>query len=181
GMLKQVFGNWSTDSILYARSTPPVNVVTGQNPYAGSVLSGQDSVQRPDVVPNVPFYLYPPGTPGGKVINPAAFTAPGPATAQGDLGRNAVRGFGATQWDITLRRQFRFTERLSLQARGDFFNILNHPNFGSPINYLRSPQFGQATMMLNNYLGSGGQSGGLNPHYHIGRPRSIQLALRLEF
>jgi hypothetical protein len=119
--------------------------------------------------------------PGGKVINPGAFTTPVPATAQGDLGRNALRGFGATQWDITLRRQFRFTERLSLQARGDFFNILNHPNFGSPINYISSPQFGQATMMLNNSLGSGGQSGGLNPLYQIGGPRSIQLALKLQF
>ena len=63
------------------------------------------------------------------VINSAAFSTPVPATAQGDLGRNALRGFGATQWDITLRRQFRFTERFSLQFRGDFFNILNHPNF----------------------------------------------------
>src|SRR4029077_17267212 len=181
GVLKQVFGNWSTDSIIYTRSAPPVNVVTGQNPFAGSVLSGASSVQRPDVVPGVPFYIYPSGAPGGKVINPAAFTPPVPATAQGDLGRNALRGFGATQWDITLRRQFRFTERFSLQARGDFFNILNHPNFGSPINYLSSPQFGQPTMMLNNYLGSGGQSGGLNPLYQIGGPRSIQLALKFQF
>ena len=181
GVLKQVFGSWSTDSIIYARSAPVVNVVTGKNPYPGSVLSGTASVQRPDVVTNVRFYLSPAGAPGGKVINPAAFTTPVPATAQGDLGRNALRGFGATQWDLTLRRQFRFTERLSLQARGDFFNILNHPNFGSPINYLSSPQFGQATQMLNNSLDSGGQSGGLNPLYQIGGPRSIQLALKLQF
>jgi len=181
GVLKYVFGNWSTDTIIYARSAPPVNVVTGKNPFPGTFLSGSHSVQRPDVVPGVPFYLYPSGAPGGKIINAAAFTTPVPATAQGDLGRNALRGFGATQWDITLRRQFRFTERLSLQFRGDFFNILNHPNFGSPINYLSSPQFGQSTQMLNNYLGSGGQSGGLNPLYQIGGPRSIQLALKLQF
>jgi hypothetical protein len=180
GVLKQVFGNWSTDSIIYARSVPPVNVVTGLNPFAGSVLSGASSVQRPDVT-GQPFYLYRSGAPGGKVINPAAFTTPVPATAQGDLSRNALRGFGATQWDITLRRQFRFTERLALQARAEFFNILNHPNFGNPINYLSSPQFGQATMMLNNSLGSGGQSGGLNPLYQIGGPRSIQVALKLQF
>ena len=30
---KSIFGNWSTDSIVYARSAPPVNVVTGQNPF----------------------------------------------------------------------------------------------------------------------------------------------------
>jgi len=129
----------------------------------------------------VPLYAYPSGAPGGKVINSAAFTTPVPASAQGNLGRNAIRGFGATQWDLTLRRQFHLTDHLSLQARGDFFNILNHPNFGSPINYLSSPQFGQATQMLNNYLGSGGQNGGLNPLYQIGGPRSTQLALKLQF
>ena len=179
-VLKQVFGGWSTDSIVYARSSPPVNVVTGKNAFGG-VLSGANSVQRPDVIPGVPFYLYLSGAPGGKVINPEAFATPVPATAQGNLGRNALRGFGATPWDMTLRRQFRFTEQVSLQWRTDFFNILNHPNFGSPINYLSSPQFGQATMMLNTYLGSGGQSGGLNPLYQIGGPRSIQLALKLQF
>jgi hypothetical protein len=178
GLLKQFFGSWSTDSIIYVRSAPPVNVVTGRNPFGG-FLSGANSVQRPNVVPGVPFYLSQPNVPGGKVINVAAFSVP--ASGQGNLGRNALRGFGATQWDMTLRRQFHFTERLSLQARGDFFNILNHPNFGSPINFLSSPQFGQATQMLNNYLGSGGQSGGLNPLYQIGGPRSIQAALKVQF
>jgi len=134
------------------------------------------SAKRPDVVSR---RLDQPNAPGGKVINP--FTTPVPSTAQGNLGRNALRGFAATQWDLTLRRQFHFTERVALQARGDFFNILNHPNFGNPINYLSSPQFGQSTQMLNNYLGSGGQSGGLNPLYQIGGPRSIQLALKLQF
>jgi hypothetical protein len=99
---------------------------------------------------------------------------------KGDLGHNALRGFGGTEWDITLRRQFRFTARFSLQARGDFFNILNHPNFGSPINYLSSPQFGQATVMVANFLGNDGHGGGLNPLYQIGGPRSIQLALKLQ-
>jgi hypothetical protein len=59
--------------------------------------------------------------------------------------------------------------------------VLNHPNFGSPINDLSSPQFGQATMLLNNYLGTAGQGGGLSPLYQIGGPRSIQLALKLVF
>jgi hypothetical protein len=41
--------------------------------------------------------------------------------------------------------------------------------------------FGQATQMLGSSLGSGSQSGGLNPLYQIGGPRSIQLALKLSF
>ena len=179
GIVRSIFGNWSTDSIIYARSAPTVNVVTGLDPFKTGFLAGVFGIARPDVVPGVPFYLHESNAPGGKVINAAAFSIP--AAGQGDLGRNALRGFGATQLDLTLRRQFRFTETVSLQARADFFNIFNHPNFGNPINYLSSPQFGQSTMTLASYLGSGGQSGGLNPLYQIGGPRSIQLALKLQF
>ncbi len=85
------------------------------------------------------------------------------------------------QIDFTLQRTFALTERFRLQSSADFFNIFNHPNFGAPINYMTSPQFGVSTQMLNSYLGSGGQSGGLNPLYQIGGPRSIQLALKLQF
>jgi hypothetical protein len=179
GIWKLILGNWSTDSIIYARSSTPVNVVTGQNPFGNSPLSGANSVQRPNVVPNVPFYLADPNAGGGKIINKSAFRIP--STPQGDLGRNALRGFGASQLDLTLRRQFQIKDRLSLQARGDLFNIFNHPNFGSPINYLSSPLFGQSTQTLNSWLGSGGQGGGLNPLYQIGGPRSVQLALKLLF
>jgi len=181
GFLKRVFGSWSTDSIIYARSAPPVNVVTGKNPFgpASGALAGAASVQRPNVVPGVPFYLPAPDGPCGRIITAAAFTIP--ASGQGDLGRNALRGCDAIQLDTTLRRQFHLTERLALQTRADFFNIFNHPNFGSPINFLSSPQFGQPTQMLASSLGSGGQSGGLSPLYQIGGPRSIQLALKLQF
>ena len=179
GIWKALLGSWSTDSIIYARSAPTVNVVTGLDPFNTGFLGGAYSIARPNVVPGQPFYLKPSNAPGRKIINAAAFSIP--TEGQGDLGRNALRGFGATQIDLTLRRQFRFTERVSLQARADLFNMFNHPNFGSPINYLSSPQFGQSTMTLANALGSGGQSGGLSPLYQIGGPRSIQLALKLQF
>ena len=177
--LKSIFGNWSTDSIIYARAAPPVNVVTGQNTF-GTYLSAANSVQRPNLVPDVSLWISDPNVAGGKRINKAAFSVP-TGTAQGTLGRNTLNGFGATQVDLTLRRQFRLTERFSLQARADFFNLFNHPNFGPPTNYMTSPLFGQATQMLGSSLGAGGQTGGLNPLYQIGGPRSAQLALKLLF
>src|SRR5262249_14630854 len=176
---KSIFGSWSVDSIVYARTAPPVNVVTGQNPFGG-YLSGANSVQRPNLVHGVPVWISDPNAAGGKTINKAAFSVP-IGTAQGNLGRNALNGFGATEVDLTLRRRFRVHERLSLQARADFFNILNHPNFSPPVSYLSSPLFGQTTQMFGASLGSGGQNGGLNPLYQIGGPRSVQLALKLLF
>ena len=65
---------------------------------------------------------------------------------------------------------------LRLRFRAEFFNIFNHPNFGSPTNVLTSPLFGRSTQTLANSLGSGGANGGFNPLYQIGGPRSIQFA-----
>jgi hypothetical protein len=70
---------------------------------------------------------------------------------------------------------------LGLRFRAEFFNIFNHPNFGNPNNSLTSPLFGRSTQTLANSLGSGGANGGFNPLYQIGGPRSIQLALKLQF
>jgi hypothetical protein len=76
---------------------------------------------------------------------------------------------------------FQVTEKVGLRFRSEFFNILNHPNFANPTNTLTSPLFGRSTQTLANGLGSGGASGGFNPLYQIGGPRSIQLALKLQF
>ena len=166
---------WAMDLIVSARSAVPVNVLASTAP-----LFGVTSALRPNVVPGIPFYLQDSTAPGGMRLNPAAFIAP-PANQQGDLGRNALRGFGMNQFDFTLRRQFRITERLNLQARADFFNIFNHPKFGPPNSTLTDPLFGQATTMFGTSLGPGGFQGGFSPLYQVGGPRSIQLALKLLF
>ena len=122
GWAKPILENWSVNTIVYARSAPPVNVVTGKNPFPGTVLSGASSVQRPNVVPGVPFYISDPTAPGGWIINKAAFTVP--VSGQGDLGRNALRGFGATQIDFTLQRTVRAHRALLAAVERRFFQHL---------------------------------------------------------
>src|SRR5262249_15670809 len=75
GVWKALFGSWSTDSIIYARSAPPANVVTGQNTF-GSLLSSANSVQRPNLLPNVAVWVSDPNVAGGRRINMAAFSVP---------------------------------------------------------------------------------------------------------
>ena len=173
--VRAAFGGWSLDSFMLARSAPPVNVVGAISFASGTALS-----YRPNLSPGVPLELHGNQYPGGKIFNSAAFTA-APAGQQGDFGRNVLRGFGATQVDLGLQRQFHLTENMGLRFRAEFFNLFNHPNFGSPNNDLTSPLFGHSTQTLANNLGSGGANGGFNPLYQIGGPRSIQLALKLQF
>ena len=168
-------GGWSVDTFILARSSPPVDVVGGYSFAAGTALR-----YRPNVVPGVPQVLYGSQYPGGKIFNKAAFAPAAPGT-QGNFGRNVLRAFNAAQADVAFQRQFHLTEQLRLQFRGEFFNTFNHPNFGPPNNDLTSPLFGHSTQTLASSLGSGGANGGFNPLYQIGGPRSIQLALKLQF
>ncbi|MGD0963286.1 MAG: TonB-dependent receptor [Candidatus Acidiferrales bacterium] len=178
-------GHWSAESVIQVRSAPPVNVFNTLYGF-DELLSGLSQV-RPDVIPGIPFYLYGPQDPGGKAINPAAFTAPpsdsfGDPLRQGDLGRNALRGFGATQWDFAVHREFAIHEALRLQFRAEIFNLLNHPNFGHPDPDLLDPTFGQATQMLGQSLNGNNLGGGaFSPLYQIGGPRSMQFSLKLMF
>jgi len=179
--LRAAFGGWSLDSFVIARSAPPVDVVGAIYFAAGTAL-----YPRPNVNPGVPLVLYGSQYPGGKIFNSAAFSKPA-VGQQGDFGRSVLRGFGATQADVALQRQFHLTEKVGLRFRSEFFNIFNHPNFGNPNNSLAgcpqscNPLFGRSTQTLASSLGSGGANGGFNPLYQIGGPRSIQLALKLQF
>jgi Carboxypeptidase regulatory-like domain/TonB dependent receptor len=172
---KAILNGWSIDSFVYARSAAPVNIVGGSFFAAGTQLA-----PRPNVIPGVPLEIHGSQFAGGKIFNRAAF-ATAPAGTQGNLGRNVLRGFGAWQVDFSLQRQFRLTERVGLRFRAEFFNLFNHPNFGSPTNVLTSPLFGRSTQTLANSLGSGGANGGFDPLYQLGGPRSIQFALKLQF
>jgi hypothetical protein len=98
-----------------------------------------------------------------------------------------LRGFGSAQWDFAVHREFPIHESLKLQFRAELFNVLNHPNFGPPVGDLGSPsapnpQFGQSTQMLGRSLAGGSLgTGGFNPLYQLGGPRSIQFGLKLLF
>jgi hypothetical protein len=172
---RAILGDWSLDTFLTARSATPVDLAGG-----ASIVQGTFLTSRPDVVLGQPLYLTGSKYPGGKAINPNAFT-PASAGQQGTLGRNALRGFGMWQSDFAVRRQFHLAENLSLQFRAEFFNIFNHPNFASPVSSLFAPQFGLSTQTLGQSLGTGGANGGLSSLYQIGGPRSIQFALKLQF
>jgi hypothetical protein len=185
--VRAIAGNWGFDSLFRGSTALPVNALTGNDPWGMTIVDFTDSYQRPDVVGNQPLYLYGSQYPGGKAFNPAAFANPASANAQGDLGRNTLRGFGAWEEDFAIRRVFPIHEQIKLQFRAEFFNIFNHPNFGDPgtqgtgTNMLTNPLFGLSTATLAESLDAGSGAGSFSPLYQIGGPRSIQLALKLTF
>ena len=162
---------WGVDGRLSARSGFPVtlqgNLLTDPN-------TGQQFYGGLDLNPGVPLYLSSSSLPGGRQINPNAFALP-VGNQQGTAPRNFLYGFGETQVDLAIRREFPLFENLKLQFRAEAFNILNHPNFGLIDTTFGDKLFGQATSTLNNSLGA------LAGQYQQGGPRSMQLALKLIF
>jgi hypothetical protein len=73
------------------------------------------------------------------------FTTPGPNAPFGNLGRNAFRAPGLENWDLGAFKNFRITEGIKLQFRSEFFNVLNHTNFGLPNQTSTSSAFGTIT------------------------------------
>jgi hypothetical protein len=47
--------------------------------------------------------------------------------------------------DVSILRGFALTERLRLEARGEFFNALNHTNLGTPNRFVNTAGFGSIT------------------------------------
>ena len=163
--LRAILSNWSVGTIFTAKTALPINVTVSR----GDVGSDPSFlVIRPDAVPGVPLYLQDSTVPGGRRINPAAFSVP-IETRQGNLGRNALRGFPFTQLDFDFRRQFSITDKMKLQWQVDFFNLFNHANFN----------------VFDSEVGSFGPP--LEPNARFGvaihdvGPRSMQLSLRLRF
>jgi hypothetical protein len=171
-----VFRGWALDAIFRARTGFPLTVLQSEQ-YQGITLM---NAFRPDLVYGQPLWLSSGGDPGGRRLNPAAFDVTATAV-QGTLGRNAIPGFGMSQVDLDLRREFRFSEHCRLLLRIEAFNVLNHPNFGDPSRYMNSPIFGQSTSMLNMMLGTGSPGSGLSPILQSGGPRSLQGTIRFQF
>lgn len=185
---KAIFSDFGVDAIVRARTATPVNVLTGRDPLG----LGFSTVVRPDLVAGQPLYIDDANAPGGRRFNRAAFDARFVGTAnssfaqrQGTLGRNVLRGFGVSQADLALRRNFKLTETMAFQFRVDAFNIFNRANFANPSGTLSvnaatgvinsGGNFGAATQTLNRSLG------GLGSIYQIGGPRSFQFAAKFLF
>ena len=179
GFMEAVLHHWGIDDRFTARTGFPVTLL-------GNFLlqpNGQYYDGGLSFVPGQPVYVYGANCaaiynnglecPGGRAINPNAFTAVN--SSLGDTPRNFASGFGTLQMDVAVRREFPIRERLKLQFRTEAFNVFNHPNFGTINPHIGQPTFGQATATLASSLGI------LSPLYQMGGPRSMQFALKLVF
>ena len=112
-------------------------------------------------------------TGGCYVSGSAVVTPPAPGTF-GDMRRNVAYGPGFVNLDFSVIKTFKIHDRITLEARGEVFNILNHPNFADPDHDLSDGEAGSVGIARftpdvdasNPVMGSGGS-------------RHIQIGLKI--
>jgi hypothetical protein len=107
---------------------------------------------------------------GGLALSP--FFVPCDGTV-GNSRRNQLIGPGLSQWDITLIKNTKLTEKMNIELRWEVFNILNRANFHYfPDNTLGS-SFGTITKTSDVAVG--------NPVIAQGGPRNMNFAIKFTF
>jgi hypothetical protein len=172
GVASQVLGGWKLSGIISAVTGLPFTVQTN-----GSNLNTPGTTQTANLagVYSVPKQV---GSGSNHWFNPGAFSVPAGCTvnpcAAGNTGRNAFRGPGYIQDNISLFKRFSLWREASLETRLEAFQLSNTPQFANPTsnNCCSASSFGQVT----GTLGSG--QGSVNG---IGGGRALQASARIQF
>jgi hypothetical protein len=148
---KKALGGWQLSGVTTLQTGLPFNVVVQGDP-AGIGLSNN---QRPNVAGDV--YAH---TVRTQWLNPAQFSVPAAGTF-GNLGPFALHYPFFNNWDASVQKSFRLTERIRTDFRAEFFDFPNHLSYTAVSSTVGSSNFGQVTGATD--------------------PRTMEFALRLSF
>ncbi len=126
GLVNQLIGGWQANGIATVLSGFPFT------PQDGSNVSGDGDTRnpdRPEVNPSFsgPILLRNPA----QWFSPNAFSLPAAGT-YGSLGRGTLNGPGLADVDVSLAKDSAVSEKIKVQFRAEFFNVLNRANFDTP-------------------------------------------------
>ena len=164
GALKWVTDGWEVAGITKFWSGTPLDVKSN-NANPGNFIG----FGRPDLGSGSVYLDH---SDNKSWLNPAVFIAPQPGTV-GTIQRNSFRGPGVNNWDISLFKNFNFTESIRLQLRLETFNTFNHTQPATINTTFNSPSAGLPPS--HGTVGSSGQITGYRD------PRNVQLGVKLYF
>jgi hypothetical protein len=160
-----ILNGWQWSGIASAMTGRPATLLSGVN--NSGTLIGND---RPNEIGD-PYGqgACPAGStkPCKSWLNPASFVT-NPAGTFGNVAKGSLRMPGYFNWDMSLHKDFHFTERWRMEFRAEYFNVFNHTNFDD--------ELAQGTNFVK--LNSKGSFGALTQSKD---PRIGQLALKLYF
>jgi hypothetical protein len=161
----RVAQGWQISTIVRAQSGYPFTVGSpfgtaqfGTDTYVQGYTTGTrpDFVQQPTLRsgggPDEQFFSDD-VVADGVNLTQKYFATPGGVTTglqdhPGNLGRDTFRGDGFSNFDFSLTKDTKLTERINLQFRSEFFNLFNQHAFQPPNAVLGDPSFGVSTSTI---------------------------------
>jgi hypothetical protein len=138
-VLRGVAGGWELHGIISAQSGGPLTILAGTDRSLtgigydkGNMVSGQTPYLSGPCASTAPCVNF---------LNLPAFAAP-PTGTFGTLAKGTFTGPGSYNWDTAMGKTFTIRERVKLQFRAEFFNVLNHARFSNPGTTISSASFG---------------------------------------
>jgi hypothetical protein len=129
-----LIGNWQWNGVSNIRSGQPFNLTV-----AGDVANtGNSGYERPNVVGN--WHVNNPTA--QQWFNTAAFAAPAAFTF-GNAGWDVLRADGVVRFDMSVFRNFPFSERFVGQLRVEAYNVFNSVTYNAPTAELTNANFGK--------------------------------------
>jgi outer membrane receptor protein involved in Fe transport len=200
----QLLRGWRINSIFTAQTGEPLLFYDSSDDISGTGefndrwnLSGDPSKIHWSQYHPLPFYpdgttnpacLAVPGADPGQLAFYGCFAGPGweitpPSAGQfGNMGRNVVYGPGYLDMDFSIIKNFTFGERAKLELRGEFFNVLNHPNFAGVDTDLSDGFSTNSNPLFNGTVGQAFFTPDIaasNPVVGSGGSRHIQLGAKI--
>ncbi len=157
-VLKTMLGGWEMSGIVTMQTGLPIDITQGgDNKVNVCSIPIGTCTDRPNLTGTISY----PKT-VKQWFSTNAFTAPAPGT-WGNLTHNAVRGPGRDNWNMSMFKNFVFSESRGsrLEFRADAFNAWNHTQFRNVSNSDTASDFGQVTSAFD--------------------PRVFQLGMKLVF
>lgn len=152
----------------------PVYMVCTPQVGGGCTPTGATSFTSPLDADDNPIY----STIGYYALTPGArFVRAGVGTRT-NIARNTLASPGLNNWDMSLFRNVKFSEKKSLQFRAEFFNVFNHRQFSfansgvSGLNSVATDAAAYSRVYLSDFM---------NPYQLDGGSRNIQLGLKFMF
>jgi hypothetical protein len=149
GFMQGLIGNWGLSGVGTLQSGLPFTLTISSD-QANTGLSSQrpNITGKPQMVRRPNCWYYNSRNASCPTGGTNVFTVPQQYT-YGNGGTNTMRNDGLVQFDISVLKQFHFTETRSLEFRGAFFNVFNHTTFATPVTNIDSNSAGQITSTLN--------------------------------
>lgn len=159
-LVRYALGGWEWTGITrFWSGTPALSSNTpGDLSSNGNLGNGTGGNIRPDYIGGGSIYTsHTHNVPAGQNpmwFNPGVFARPADGSF-GNVRRNWLRGPGINNWDMSLFKNFIFTENTRVQLRFEYFNVFNHTQWANMNNTLSAPTAGQP--FSGSYAGSSGQ------------------------